>query len=72
MARPKARIVWGDTVEQEVRRIRQALRSYDFGMNGRPTPESFRKRVGSYAALCEPLFRVALTLGRWGTGPSSG
>jgi len=72
MARPEGRIALGDTVEQEVRRVREALKASEFGVNGHPTPDGFRKRVGSYAALCEPLFRVAFTLGRWGDGSEFG
>lgn len=68
LARPEGRIVLGDTVEQEVRRVRAALQSPEFSVDGHPTPEGFRKRVGNYAALSEPLVRAAFTLGRWGDG----
>lgn len=72
LARPESRIALGDTVEQEVRRVRKALQSADFSVNASPTPEIFRARVMASAALCEPLARIAFTLGRWGEGAEFG
>ena len=72
LARPENRIALGDTVEQEVRRVRKALQSADFSVNASATPEIFRARVMASAALCEPLVRIAFTLGRWGEGAEFG
>lgn len=68
LARPEGRIALDDTVTQEMRRIQKALQGSEFSRNAHPTPESYRGRVQKYAALSEPLVRVAFTLGRWGDG----
>ena len=69
LAKPEHRIALGETVEQEVRRVRKTLAGAAFAMNAQFTPETFRQRVFAYQALCEPMVRMAFTLGRWGDGP---
>lgn len=68
IARPEGRIVLGDIVAREMRCTQKALQGSEFSRKAHPSPESYRGLVQKYAALSEPLVRVAFTLGRWGDG----
>lgn len=68
LAKPEHRIQLSDLVGDAARRTRLLVAEGDFGVNGRPDHEQFRRRVQGYEAIHEGLLRVLYTMGRWGLG----
>lgn len=67
LSEPRYRIQLDDLIRRETAQVLKAISGADFDANVPLGAEALTQRVKAYEAVCETLFAMALTAGRWST-----